>query len=159
RFVPTVGQRTVRAASANSNYEALQLEVKRSFKATPIGQIQMQGSYTYAHYLDNISDVFAFDSTNSSFQAAPQVLGFSPRLDYGNSDFDRRHVGAIGLFWTLPSPKNNWLSRGIGGWSLGGVAHWQTGFPFSVSNGVDRGGFGQTAAERPDISNINAPLN
>src|SRR5262249_43609608 len=26
-------------------------------------------------------------------------------------------------------------------------------------NGTDRGGFGQATAERPDISNINAPLN
>jgi hypothetical protein len=28
-----------------------------------------------------------------------------------------------------------------------------------VQNGSDRGGFGQTAAERPDVSNLSAPLN
>jgi Carboxypeptidase regulatory-like domain/TonB-dependent Receptor Plug Domain/TonB dependent receptor len=159
RFHPEVGQRTVRAASANSNYEGLQLEVKRNFKPTPIGQIQLQGTYTYSHTLDNISDVFGFDSTPSSFQSAPQVLGFSPHLDYGNSDFDRRHEGAIALFWALPGPKNSWMARAIGGWSIAGVSHWQTGFPFTVINGTDRGGFGQRTAERPDISNINAPLN
>lgn len=159
RFDPAVGPRTVRAASANSNYEALQVELKRNFKNTPIGQIQFQGSYTYAHYLDNISDVFGFDSTPNAFQSAPQVLGFSPHIDYGNSDFDRRHEGAIGLFWSIPSPTSGLLNRAIGGWSVGGVAHWQTGFPFTVINGTDRGGYGQATAERPDISNINAPLN
>src|SRR5579864_70328 len=159
RFDPAVGQRTVRAASANSNYEALQVEVKRNFRPTPIGQVQLQGTYTYAHYLDNISDVFGFDSTPSSFQSAPQVLGFSPHLDYGNSAFDRRHEGAIGLFWALPGPKTGLLSSLVGGWTLGGISHWQTGFPFTVINGTDRGGYGQRLAERPDISNINAPLN
>ncbi|HWX55571.1 MAG TPA: carboxypeptidase regulatory-like domain-containing protein [Verrucomicrobiae bacterium] len=159
RFHPEVGQRTVRAASANSNYEALQIDLRRSFKATPIGQVQFQGSYTYAHYLDNISDVFGFDSTPNSFESAPQVLGFSPRLDYGNSDFDRRHVGALGFFWSLPGPKNMLLGEILGGWNVSGVAHWQTGFPYTVINGPDRGGFGQASAERPDISNINAPLN
>jgi hypothetical protein len=47
----------------------------------------------------------------------------------------------------------------LGGWTLSGVAHWQTGLPYTVQNGSDRGGFGQTAAERPDIGNLSAPLN
>ncbi|HEY6968440.1 MAG TPA: hypothetical protein VJA94_04485, partial [Candidatus Angelobacter sp.] len=45
------------------------------------------------------------------------------------------------------------------GWSIGGVAHWQTGFPFTMSNGSDRNGDGQTGPDRPDISNPGAPLN
>src|SRR5215472_19348960 len=159
RFQPQVGIRTVRAASANSNYESLQLNLKRNFKSTPLGEVQFDGSYTYAHYLDNISDVFAFDSTPSSFQSAPQVLGFSPRIDYGNSDFDRRHVGALGLLFTPRAPKTGLMGSLLGGWTLSGISHWQTGLPYTVQNGSDRGGFGQTAAERPDISNIAAPLN
>lgn len=159
RFQPQVGIRTVRAASANSNYESLQLNLKRNFKSTPLGEVQFDGSYTYAHYLDNISDVFGFDSTPSSFQSAPQVLGFSPRIDYGNSDFDRRHVGALGLLFSPRAPKTGLMGSLIGGWTLSGISHWQTGLPYTVQNGSDRGGFGQTAAERPDISNLAAPLN
>jgi outer membrane receptor protein involved in Fe transport len=159
RFQPQVGIRTVRAASANSNYESLQLNLKRNFKSTPLGEVQFDGSYTYAHYLDNISDVFGFDSTPSSFQSAPQVLGFSPRIDYGNSDFDRRHVGALGLLFTPRAPKTGLMGSLIGGWTLSGISHWQTGLPYTVQNGTDRGGFGQTPAERPDISNMAAPLN
>jgi hypothetical protein len=159
RFDPQVGPRTVRSASANSNYESLQFDLKRDYKATPIGLVQFGGSYTYSHYLDDVSDVFGFDSTASPFESAPQVLGFSPHIDYGNSDFDRRHVGSVTLLWTPRAPKTGLLGEMLGGWTLGGVSHWQTGLPFSLRNGPDRGGYGQAAAERPDISNLSAPLN
>ncbi len=159
RFQPQVGQRTVRAASANSNYESFQTGLKRNFKSTPAGSLQLQGSYTYSHFLDNISDVFGFDSTPSSLQSVPQVLGFSPRIDYGNSDFDRRHVGSLAILFTPKAPTKGALGQILGGWSIAGIAHWQTGFPFTVVNGFDRNGDGQTGPDRPDISNINAPLN
>jgi hypothetical protein len=161
--VPSVrtgqGIRTVRAASANSNYQALQVNLKRGLKSTPLGEVQLQGSYTYAHYLDNISDVFAFDSTPSSFPSAPPILGFSHNIDYGNSDFDRRHVGAVGFVFSPKAPKTGLLGQVLGGWTFSGVSHWQTGFPFTIANGVDRNGDGQLGPDRADISNINAPLN
>jgi len=163
RFMNQVGIRTVRAATGNSNYESFQLNVKRAFRSTPIGELQFDGSYTYSHFLDNGSDVFAFDSSPSSFPSTPQVLGFSPRIDYGNSDFDRRHVGALGFLWTPIQPKRGILGALVGGWSLSGVSHWQDGVPFTVTNGSDRGGYYTTTtglnAERPDISNPSAPLN
>jgi outer membrane receptor protein involved in Fe transport len=159
RFQPQVGIRTVRAAKANSNYESAQFNLRRGFKSTPVGELQFDGSYTYSHFLDNASDVFAFDSSPTSFQSAPQVLGFSPHIDYGNSDFDRRHVGSIEFSWTPPQPKNSIVNAVLGGWTFSGISHWQDGVPFTVSNGKDRGGFGQTAAERPDISNTSAPFN
>ena len=159
RFQPQVGIRTVRSASANSNYESLQSSLRRGFKSTPIGELQFQGSYTYSHFLDDISDVFAFDSTPASFESAPQVLGFSPHIDYANSDYDRRHVASIGFLWSPPQPKNGILGAVLGGWTFSGISHWQDGIPFTVANGPDRGGWGQGAAARPDISNPNAPLN
>lgn len=159
RFQPQVGIRTVRAASANSNYNALQLELRRNFKMTPVGGILFLGTYTWSHSLDDISDVFAFDSTPSSFESVSQVLGASPHIDYGNSDFDRRHVGVITLVWDIRGPKNGIMGQILGGWQVAGIAHWQTGFPFTVANGTDRNGDGQTGPDRPDISNAAAPLN
>jgi hypothetical protein len=159
RLHPQVGQRTVRSASANSNYESFQVNLRRDFKPTPLGLLQLEGSYTYAHFLDDASDVFAHDSSPSPFETAPQVLGFSPHIDYGNSDFDRRHTGTLSFLWTPRAPKTGMLSQVLGGWTLSGISHWQTGLPFTLQNGPDRGGYGQPAAERPDISNPNAPLN
>lgn len=162
-LVPSIragqGIRTVRAASANSNYEAMQMELKRRFKNTPLGAFLLRGSYTYAHYLDDVSDVFAFDSTPSSFESVSQVLGASPHIDYASSDFDRRHVGSIGFSWELRAPKNGWMRQAFGGWKLAGIADWQTGEPFTMSNGSDRNGDGQSGPDRPDISNPAAPLN
>ena len=153
------GIRTVRAASANSNYEALQFNLNRRFKNTPLGTMLFTGSYTYAHYLDDVSDVFAFDSTPSAFQSLPQVLGFSTRIDYGASDFDRRHVGVIGMVWDIRAPKTGLLGQALGGWSVSGISHWQTGQPFTMGNGTDRNGDGQSGPDRADIGNAAAPLN
>jgi hypothetical protein len=123
------GIRTVRAASANSNYEALQFELKRNFKSTPIGSMLFL------------------------------VVGASPHIDYGNSDFDRRHVGVIALVWDIRGPNHGFMGQTFGGWQVSGVSHWQTGFPFTMANGSDRNGDGQSGPDRPDISNPNAPLN
>lgn len=153
------GIRTVRATSANSNYESLQFELKRRFSGTPVGQIQFDGSYTYAHYLDDVSDVFAFDSTPSSFQSVPQVLGGSPHLDYGNSDFDRRHVASLGVLWDVRGPKQGVLGSLVGGWQISTISHWQSGLPYTVANGTDRNADGQSGPDRPDISDAAAPLN
>lgn len=159
RFMPQVGVRTARATSANSNYESLQLELKRPFKATPAGNFQFDGSYTYGHYLDEISDVFGFDSSQTSLQSVSQVVGGSRHLDYGNSDFDRRHVGSLAVVWGLRGPTQGVLGSLAGGWQLSAIATWQTGIPFTVVNGSDRNGDGDTSPDRPDISNPSAPLN
>ena len=147
RFQPQVGPRTVRAASANSNYQSLQIELKRSFKSTPLGQVLMLGSYTYSHALDDVSDVFGFDATPSAVESVSQVTGASPHIDYGNSDFDRRHVGVLAFVWGVRGPKNGALGQVFGGWQISGVAHWQTGFPFTMVNGTDRNGDGQSGPE------------
>jgi len=159
RFQPQVGPRSVRATSANSNYESFQAELKRPFKATPVGELQFDAAYTYAHYLDDVSDVFGFDSTPSSFQSVSQVVGGSRHLDYGNSDFDRRHVGSIGLVWGVRGPKNGVVGSLLGGWQISAISIWQTGIPYTPLNGSDRNGDGQLLPDRPDIGNPSAPLN
>ena len=159
RFMPQVGPRTVRATSANSNYESLQFELKRAFKATPVGELQFDGSYTYGHFLDEVSDVFAFDSTLSSVQSVSQVVGGSRHLDYANSDFDRRHVGSIAFVWGIRGPKRGLTGTLVGGWQLSAIAIWQTGIPYTVANGSDRNRDGQLTVDRPDISNPSAPVN
>jgi len=159
RFQPQVGVRTVRSASANSNYESLQFELKRQFKETPLGPVLLRGSYTYAHFLDDVSDVFGFDSTPSAFQSVSQVLGASPHIDYGSSDFDRRHVGSIGFSWEIRAPRNGLMRQILGGWKVAGIADWQTGAPYTMTNGTDRNGDGQSGPDRPDIGDPTAPLN
>jgi hypothetical protein len=156
RFVNTVGPRTIRASSANSAYHSLQLNVRRRYASTPAGPLLLDASYTWSHFIDNVSDVFQSDSTPSSFQSAPQVLGFSPRIDRASSDYDRRHRFVISYAWEIRGPKTGVLGQTLGGWTLAGVTQLQTGAPFTVNNGADRNGDGQYAPDRPEIGNPNA---
>src|SRR5579859_4185242 len=159
RFQPQVGIRTVRATNANSNYESLQFDLKRRFASTPIGQVQFDGSYTYSHFLDDVSDVFGFDSTPSAFQSVSQVVGGSRHLDYGNSDFDRTHVASLAVLWNVRGPRSGLLGTFVGGWQVSAISHWQSGLPYTIINGADRNGDGQSLPDRPDVSNLSAPLN
>lgn len=159
RLHPEVGIRDVRATSANSNYESLQVDLKRRFGSTPVGQLMFLGSYTYSHFLDEASDVFNRDPTASPLQSVSQVVGGSRHLDYGNSDYDRRHVGSLGFVWDVRGPSAGIARTLLGGLQFSGAGHWQTGFPFTVINGTDRNGDGPTLPDRPDIGNANAPLN
>lgn len=153
------GIRNVRAASANSNYESLQLNLRGNLKSTPLGAFTFTGSYTYAHYLDDISDVFGFNSTASPLQSVSQVLGANPHIDYGNSDFDRRYVAALAIQWDVRGPRTGLMGTFLGGWTISAIPHWESGQPYTLLNGRDRNLDGQTAPDRPDISNPSAPLN
>lgn len=158
RFQPAVGQRTMRASSANSSYDSLQTSLRRRFSPTVIGQLQVEGSYTWSHAIDNTSEVFATDSTASAFQSLPQVLGFSSDIDRANSDNDRRHRFVLNYVWDIRGPKSGVLGQVLGGWALSGIWQLESGVPFTISNGIDRNRDGQAAPDRPDISNRNAPI-
>jgi hypothetical protein len=153
------GIRTVRASSANADYNSLQVDLRRRLASTPVGNFGVNGAYTWGHSLDEISDVFGQLSNLSSFQSVSQVLGVGPRIDYADSDFDYRHNGVIGWVWEIRGPKEGVLGQILGGWSLSGIQRFQSGFPFTVHNGTDRNKDGQAGPDRPDISNPSAPLN
>ena len=153
------GIRTIRASSANGNYNGLQTEVRRNFSSTPLGNFLLSANYTYGHSLDEISDVFNQLSNASSFQSVSEVLGVSPRIDYADSDFDFRHSSVISWVWDLRGPKTGVLGQILGGWTLAGIERFESGFPYTVHNGTDRNKDGQAAPDRPDIGNLSAPLN
>ena len=153
------GIRTIRASSANGNYNGLQTEVRRNFSSTPLGNFLLSANYTYGHSLDEISDVFNQQSNASSFESVSEVLGVSPRIDYASSDYDFRHSGVISWVWDLRGPKTGVLGQILGGWTLAGIERFESGFPYTVHNGSDRNKDGQAAPDRPDISNPLAPIN
>ncbi|GAC1661197.1 MAG: hypothetical protein NVS9B4_13130 [Candidatus Acidiferrum sp.] len=159
RFQNAVGQRTERCSCANSSYHSLQLSVRRGYSTTPLGSLLLEGAYTYSHYIDQVSEVFGSDSTGSAFQSLPGVLGFSSRIDRGDSDNDRRHRIVIDAVWSIRGPKSGVLGQILGGWALSPVTQFVTGAPFTLQAGVDRNGDGLTLPDRPDIGNPNAPLN
>lgn len=104
-----------------SNYAALQFNVTKRLKHG----LQVSGSYTYSHTLDEQSALGLFFNGND-----PN----NPRSAYGDSDFDRTHVWTIVYHYELPSFPGvaGWKKHLVNGWAFNGVTTLQSGQPYSV---------------------------
>jgi len=61
----------------------------------------------------------------------------SGRLNYGNADYDIRHLVSANYVWDLPfKPSNSILQEIIGGWTVSGTLYHRTGLPFTVVDGA-----------------------
>jgi len=129
-------------AVANSIYHALQLKVTRRLSHG----FQVQGSYTYAHAIDDSPDPLNPAQGARTFPRNSRVLA----QDRGNSDNDVRHVGVINYLWEVPLGKGKaYLSNGIvgrifEGIQFAGITTLQTGHPFEIR--------GRTDSQRTGIS-------
>jgi hypothetical protein len=104
-----------------SNYDSLQFSVNKRLSHG----LQVTGSYTYSHALDEQSGLGLFYNGND-----PN----NPRSSYGSSDFDRTHVFTVSYHYDLPTvaTANGWVKQIVNGWGLNGVTVLQSGQPFSV---------------------------
>ena len=104
-----------------SNYAALQFNVTKRLKHG----LQVSGSYTYSHTLDEQSALGLFFNGND-----PN----NPRSAYGNSDFDRTHNWTVVYHYELPSLSraHGWTKQVVNGWAFNGVTVLQSGQPYSV---------------------------
>jgi hypothetical protein len=115
-----------------SNYNGITASVVRKFGHGFQGSL----NYTYSHSLDTISNggrlAYSFSGSGDSFltQIDPNNLR---RLNYGNSDYDFRHVISANYVYQMPfKSANRGLDYLIGGWSLSGTVFYRSGQPFSV---------------------------
>lgn len=146
------GARTVRTNGGNSTYHAGQIEVRRRFA----NGFSLTGAYTFSKLLSNLDEVFAATAngiSNSSLAQTPSVFG-GERLDRAVSFFDRTHRSSITYVYELPffREQRGFAGRALGGWQLAGVTTFESGVPFTVSNGVDSDGIGGGANDRPNIN-------
>ena len=116
--------------AANSNYNSLQLAVK---KQTSHGLL-FNLNYTYSHSIDDGS-TWHSGATTANGDAAGD--GFTtdwtrPGLDRGNSIFDIRHRLVLNYVWDLPFGKHTGLLNALlGGWQYNGIWSFQTGAHWS----------------------------
>ncbi|HET8888727.1 MAG TPA: carboxypeptidase regulatory-like domain-containing protein [Candidatus Angelobacter sp.] len=112
---PLAASFTERQSGSNSIYNALWVTATQR---TSHG-LQFNGSYTYAHSIDEVSrnnqGIVVQDSTNI----------FASR---SNSDFDVRHRFVANAIYDLPFKGN----RLVSGWELAPIFSWQTGSPFTI---------------------------
>lgn len=154
RRFPALGIRRQRASGANSDYNSMQLRLDKRFTQG----FSVNTSYTWSKYMDEISEVFATDSTASSLASVPVFQG-GLKLDRAVSDYHRKHRLTVAYNWQLPGPTKGWLRHVLGGWETSGIVTLQSGAPFTIFNGLDRNGDGLAGSDRPDIGNPDAPRN
>ena len=107
-------------AEGISNYNALQVQVR---KRLSFG-LQLTGSYTWSHSLDEQSALGLFFTGNN-----PLV----PKSNYASSDFDQTHVFLVNYSYALPTlTQNHALGYAINGWIIGGQTVAESGQPYSV---------------------------
>ena len=107
-------------AEGISNYNALQVQVR---KRLSFG-LQLTGSYTWSHSLDDQSGLGLFFTGNNPL---------TPAANYASSDFDQTHVFLVNYTYTFPKlTSNNRLGYLLNGWTIGGQTVAQSGQPYSV---------------------------
>lgn len=107
-------------AEGISNYDALQAQVH---KRTSFG-LQLSGSYTWSHSLDEQSGLGLFFTGNNPLE---------PKSGYASSDFDQTHVFLINYSYAVPQmTKNEAFGRVVNGWIISGQTVAQSGEPYSV---------------------------
>ncbi len=153
---PLVANTTSWVSQGMSNYNALEVDLRRSFAHG----LQFRGTYTWSKNLDNGSAWNTSVSANTpAFVSVPSAAepGLRPGCD-GRAPHRRRSTarticrsGALdGSRRRLESDSVNDV---VGGWTVSAIANLQSGFPFSPQLGYNPTGSGDTRNPvRPDIN-------
>jgi hypothetical protein len=152
RYDNIQGGRLIRTNGGDSIYHAGQIEVKRRLASNFI----VSGAYTYSKLISNADEVFNSLSNgiaNAQSSQTPFIFG-GDRADRAVSLFDRTHRASFTYVLESPLMKDQHgpLGHALGGWELSGVTTFESGVPFTVSNGVDADGIGGAAVDRPNVN-------
>lgn len=141
-------------SAVNSNYNALQAKLQGQFSG-----LQLMGSYTYAHSLDNGADPILPGAGGSGLPRNSFDLG----PEYGNSDFDVKQRGTLAASYNLPIGKGSaYLNSGVlghvlEGIQISGVQQVQTGLPFDLRGTRDN--LHTSVLDRPQMIGSPYPSN
>jgi hypothetical protein len=129
-----------------SSYNALQISFQRRFTRG----LAISSNYTWAHGIDDVS-------TFSNGYAAGVYLDPSAIASYdrGSSDLDIRHRFATTVNYEIPFGRadSGPLKLLLQGWQANAVYVWQTGLPFTITDGSPQANLGPSiAVDRPDVT-------
>ena len=144
RLMPEYGDINGGLNDFNSNYHGLQTSAVKRFH----NGLSFQVNYTWSRSMDYQSSLAETKTQNPYNRAA----------DYSRSSWDLRHVFQFAYVYELPLGRGRQvggdmpraLDLVIGGWSLEGIARFQTGGPVNVTIGQDRANIG-SSTQRPDV--------
>jgi len=133
---PNMGILDLLGNLGQSNYNALQVELRRRFSQG----LLLQANYTFQKTLDNISPGNPGLNSEDQTRVAAFLDNQNQHLDYGRADFDQTHVFNLNAVYDLPFGKGKyfWNDHGgafdrlVGGWQLGGILRINTGTPLTI---------------------------
>jgi hypothetical protein len=106
------------SSTGTSNYNSLQTQLRTNYWHNLSGAI----GYTWAHALDEVSEYRGVTLDNA----------FDKHFDYGNSDFDTRHLFTISMVYDVPKASwatGPWANRLWNGWQFSTFTNFHTGQP------------------------------
>jgi len=121
---PVVNTLNYNANSGNGNYNALIATLTHNFAHT----FQAEAQYTWAKAMDENSGPYYRDYYPYNVHAA-----------YGLSNYNVANAVKLFGLWqpVFFHGSHGWIEKVAGGWSLGGIWNWHTGFPWdAVYNAV-----------------------
>lgn len=154
---------TSRDNTAFSVYNSLQTQLSmRNFHG-----LTATVNYTFSRSVDNTSEIFATGAGGNT-SSQPQNPLNTNIAERGVSGFSYPNIASFSAVYQLPFYQNrhDWQGRLFGGFSLNAIYQYNSGQPFTVSQGsvasdgdvsYDIPGFG-VGTPRPVLSNAKAPL-
>lgn len=135
------GDVSAQLSDGNSNYNAMNLELKRRFS----NNFQFLASYTWSHSIDDSSDLQTLlkPQDNRNF-----------RGERADSLFDQRHRFVFSGVLTSPGSwrgSDSFMQRFLADFTLAPIVEISSGRPFNILTGSDTNGDLQSSNDRPSV--------
>jgi hypothetical protein len=136
------GDVSAQLSDGNSNYNAMNLELKRRFS----NNFQFLASYTWSHSIDDSSDLQTLlkPQDNRNF-----------RGERADSLFDQRHRFVFSGVLTSPGSwrgSDSFMQRFFADFTLAPIVEISSGRPFNILTGTDTNGDLQSSNDRPSVA-------
>lgn len=138
--ISSFGDVSAQLSDGNSSYNAMNLELKKRFSSN----VQFLASYTWAHSIDDSSDLQTLLKPQNNFDF---------RAERSDSLFDQRHRFVLSGVIEAPA---SWNSRSgfhgfLSGFSFAPIVELSSGRPFNILAVGDSNGDQQGTNERPTV--------
>jgi hypothetical protein len=136
------GDVSAQSSEGNSNYNALNVDLKRRFA----NNFQFLASYTWSHSIDDSSDLQTLLKPQNNLDA---------RAERADSLFDQRHRFVFsGIVASPQSWRNssNGFNRFLADFIVAPIFEISSGRPFNIISGVDTNGDQQSSNDRPSVT-------
>ena len=137
---PNLKSFTVNSNIGSSNYNGLQVSVRREFNK----QLAVLSNYTYSKSMDDGSTIYNFSAPSGTANSQYPVAGPNFIHDFAPSNIDSTHVLNIAMIYTTSGP---WWLRN---WHISPVFVGHTGLPINITQSSGTGNGIPGASQRPN---------